>query len=85
MANVIDLLEKMAANVEFSNEEVFLREIDNSEIDEELKVAIKNKDQSAIELILGSNTNLMSILVPAEDDEPDNDDDKKEETNRRVG
>lgn len=82
--NVYRLFEHLGARAAYDGE----MNLENLDIDPELRRAIEAKDQSAIERLLGNDLNLMMLLVPAEDDDEGDDEqepaDDKEEI-RRAG
>jgi hypothetical protein len=69
--NVYRLFEHLGAQAAYDGE----MDLENLDIDPELKRALEEKDQAAIERLLGRDTPLMMILVPADDDDGDDDGD----------
>ncbi len=73
MSNVIQFLEKIATSAMLMDNDAWKQELNSMDIDPELKLAFENKDQATIEKFLGTDTNLMSIMFPADDDAPSED------------
>ncbi len=89
MSNVIQFLEKIASTSTLMNDDAWKKELANMDIDPELKLAFQNKDQPTIEKYLGTDTNLMCVLLPAEEepseDEPADDEPSKDAEIRKIG
>ncbi len=73
MKNVIQLIERIGSSSDLSAEN-YEDIIEQSEVSDELKQALLNKDSDELERLLGANHNLMCVLVPADDDDGDGDD-----------
>ncbi len=80
MSNVIKFLEKIAVSATLMDDDAWKRELSALDIAPELESAILNKDQTTIEKLLGTNTNLIAGIFPAEDDEPAEEDEPEEDT-----
>ncbi len=74
----ITLLEKLSINT--SIDSLSIEDLINEGFETELATAIFNKDSKLIEKLLGADTNVSVILVPAEDDEEDD----SEETEEKI-
>lgn len=93
MNNVISLLEKMGSCASFKDNELeVMSEIETTELSDELREALVNKNTGALETILERKSKIYCLLFPAEDDDaesesegetPDESDDKQE-SNIRV-
>lgn len=73
MSNVIGFLEKMGQDAELrhaTNGEMELA-LAATAIEPELQVAILSSDQSEMEALLGTRTNLICGLAPGKDDDDD--------------
>ena len=80
MSEIIDLLERMASNVSYSDERTELAEIvEVSSVDKETKDALLHNDNAAIEGLLDARTKIVCLLVPAKEDEDESEDDSPEQ------
>ncbi len=59
MDNVIQFLEKIASSATLMDNEAWRQELKSTDMSSELKRAIENKDQTAIECLSGSRTHLV--------------------------
>ncbi len=89
MSKVIQFLERIASTSTLVDDDTWKKELSNMNIESELKLAFQNKDQLAIEKYLGTDTNLMCVLLPAEEepseDEPAEDKPSKDNEIRKIG
>ena len=85
MSNIIQFLEKIASSATLMDNDAWKQELNSMDIDPELKLAFENKDQATIEQFLGSDTNLMCVLLPAEDDAPADNEPAQDEEIRKAG
>jgi hypothetical protein len=85
MSNVIDFLERMGrdARLRDASQEELELVLASARVDPELKAAILAKDQSRLELLLGS-VNVCCMVNPGKEDE-DEDDDSEESPSRGGG
>lgn len=89
MSNVIELLERFGqdADMRYASEDVIAEALGNAGIEPQLQSAILNKDQSALEALLGADTNVCCMIHTPDDDEEEEDeeheDDKEEVTSRQ--
>ena len=90
MSKVIDFLQALGDGSATTADAGFVAAVDALEVDDAMRQALLNRDQDAINLILGGRQNVFCLLVPAEeddkqqDDEPDRDDNDKEKENIRA-
>jgi hypothetical protein len=89
VSNVIELLERFGqdADMRYASEDVIAEALGNAGIEPQLQSAILNKDQSALEALLGADTNVCCMIHTPDDDEEEEDeeheDDKEEVTSRQ--
>ena len=85
--NVIRLIERLGATADIQQDTDLVAAL--QELDPEVKAALENRDEKALERLLGADTPLMMILVPADDDDESSeepaDDDSQEKGLRRAG
>ncbi|GAB2651759.1 hypothetical protein [Arenimonas aestuarii] len=90
MSKVIDFLQALGDGSATTAEAGLVAAVDALGVDDAMRQALINRDQDAINLILGGRQNVFCLLVPAEeddkqqDDEPDRDDNDKEENIRAA-
>lgn len=87
MSNIIDFLARMGSDSRLRHAESaqLARELDQAQIDAELRAAILAGDQQRLEAVLGARTNVICGLSPAEqDDAPEPADDDEEIRLQRV-
>lgn len=90
MSKVIDFLQALGDGSTTAADAGFVAAVDALGVDDAMRQALINRDQDAINLILGGRQNVFCLLVPAEeddkqqDDEPDRDDNDKEKENIRA-
>ena len=90
MSDVIDLLEKLGqdADLRYASKDAIAAALSNAGLEPRLQSAILNKDQRALEALLGSDTNVCCLIHSPDDDEDEDEDeehedDKEEVTSRR--
>lgn len=81
MKNIIGFLEELGRNSDLRLDKVdFEAILENDDFDPEVRKAILDKDQNAIEMILNARSKIVCILIPAEEDDEDEDKDKDDST-----
>ena len=85
MSNVIDFLERFGqdASLRHATGEAVEEALQSAGIDPGVCAAILNKDQGALEALLGANTNVC-CLVHKEDEEEEEEDDEELETEETL-
>jgi len=89
VSNVIEFLERFGqdADMRYAAEVAIAEAMSNAGIEPGLQAAILNKDQRALEALLGADTNVCCMVHSPDDEEEDEDeeheDDKEEVTSRR--
>ena len=80
MSNVIDFLERFGqdADLRYASDGVMDEALRRAGIDPAVRLAILDKDQPALEALLGADTNVC-CMVNAPDDEEEEEDDEDEE------
>ncbi|PIP79027.1 MAG: hypothetical protein COW84_10375 [Gammaproteobacteria bacterium CG22_combo_CG10-13_8_21_14_all_40_8] len=85
MSQIIQFLEKIGSDSNFSDEQIWLKQLKNLDLPENLRQAFIDKNQYVIECFLGTDTNLMCVMIPAEEEQPTREeDDEKEEMVQRA-
>jgi hypothetical protein len=84
MSNIIQFLESIGQDAALStmSPEEYAEKVKALPVDDLAQHALLNRDQDALNSLLGGRMKMMMALVPAEDDEEgegDDDDQKKEE------
>lgn len=91
MSNVIDFLEKFGqdAGLRHATDDAIADALRNAGIEPRLQAAILDKDQHALEALLGADTNVCCMVnapdeEEEEEDEDDEDDEEEEEEEENV-
>lgn len=82
MSNVIDFLERFGqdADLRHATDDAIAEALRNAGIEPQVHSAIINKDQRALEALLGADTNVCCMVnAPDEEEEEEEDDDEEEE------
>ncbi len=84
MSKVIQVLEQMSRDANGQNEDAINNLLAAAQLDTEITTAIINKDVITLERQLDVRSDIVCMILPAEDDEDDEDDDSTEITNYHV-
>lgn len=84
MSKVIQVLEQMSRDANGQNEDAINNLLATAQLDTEITTAIINKDVITLERQLDVRSDIVCMILPAEDDEDDEDDDSTEITNYHV-
>jgi len=84
MSKVIQVLEQMSRDANGQNEDAINNLLAAAQLDTEITTAIINKDVITLERQLNVRSDIVCMILPAEDDEDDEDDDSTEITNYHV-
>jgi len=84
MSKVIQVLEQMSRDANGQNDDAINNLLAAAQLDTEITTAIINKDVITLERQLDVRSDIVCMILPAEDDEDDEDDDSTEITNYHV-
>jgi hypothetical protein len=84
MSKVIQVLEQMSRDANGQNEDAINNLLATAQLDTEITTAIINKDVITLERQLDVRSDIVCMILPAEDDEDDEGDDSTEITNYHV-
>ncbi|WP_394199883.1 hypothetical protein [Shewanella waksmanii] len=75
MTKVIDLIESIGVTANFGE----VTPVETAELDNELAVALQNKDNQQLNELLGVRNKIVCALMPAKDDEPEENDESEDD------
>lgn len=81
MSNVISFLQALGADAALAGE--YAGAVAALDVDPEMRAALLDRDQDAINRLLGGRGNVFSLLVPAEDDDTPEDSEEPAEDEER--
>ncbi|MGV2872947.1 hypothetical protein [Colwellia sp. E150_009] len=84
MSKVIQVLEQMSRDANGQNEDAINNLLAAAQLDTEITTAIINKDVITLERQLDVRSDIVCMILPAEDDEDNEDNDSTEITNYHV-
>jgi len=86
VANVIDLLEKLGQNADlrYAPAAAIGEALSSAGVEPRLQSAILNKDQRALETLLGADTNVCCMVHAPDDDEDEDEDEEHEDDKESV-
>ncbi|GAB3346195.1 hypothetical protein [Lysobacter tyrosinilyticus] len=80
MSNVVQFLEALARNPKPMSPEEFASDVISAELDAAAETALLQRDAIGLSRAIGGRSNVMCLIVPAENDEPqENDQDGDEQ------
>jgi hypothetical protein len=86
VSNVIDFLERFGRDAELrhASDEAVDKALRDAGLDPAVRLAIVDKDQGALERLLGGNTNVCCLIHTPDDEEDDEEEDEGEEEKEKA-